>query len=174
MQATPTTYDMLFAIGWTGDPTIDFLVGGVSSPLSQPLSLIPSHPFPRSSPLSYPLSLINFLSHIRYCSVALYSYICLSFTYSLTHLLSLSNSLILLLSLTHPLINSPLFPHSFTPLQAKHFVHLSLSLPTTAKAFVTSTAPQRRPSGHRRFSSLGMLIPWGFTMACRLCQLVCP
>ena len=26
MQATPTTYDMLFAIGWTGDKNIDFLV----------------------------------------------------------------------------------------------------------------------------------------------------
>ena len=27
-QATPTTYDMLFAIGWKGDPKVDFLVGG--------------------------------------------------------------------------------------------------------------------------------------------------
>ena len=27
-QATPTTYDMLFAIGWKGDPRVDFLVGG--------------------------------------------------------------------------------------------------------------------------------------------------
>ena len=27
-QATPTTYDMLFAIGWAGDPNVDFLVGG--------------------------------------------------------------------------------------------------------------------------------------------------
>jgi non-ribosomal peptide synthetase component F len=28
VQATPTTYEMLFATGWKGDPTIDFLVGG--------------------------------------------------------------------------------------------------------------------------------------------------
>jgi amino acid adenylation domain-containing protein len=28
MQATPTTFEMLFASGWTGDPDIDFLVGG--------------------------------------------------------------------------------------------------------------------------------------------------
>jgi non-ribosomal peptide synthetase component F len=27
-QATPTTDDMMFAIGWQGDPNIDFLVGG--------------------------------------------------------------------------------------------------------------------------------------------------
>jgi len=27
-QATPTTYDMMFAIGWQGDKNIDFLVGG--------------------------------------------------------------------------------------------------------------------------------------------------
>ena len=28
MQATPTTYEMFFAIGWTGDKGIDFFVGG--------------------------------------------------------------------------------------------------------------------------------------------------
>jgi non-ribosomal peptide synthetase component F len=28
VQATPTTYEMLFATGWKGDPSIDFLVGG--------------------------------------------------------------------------------------------------------------------------------------------------
>lgn len=28
MQATPTTYDMLLTTGWTGDPSIQFLVGG--------------------------------------------------------------------------------------------------------------------------------------------------
>jgi surfactin family lipopeptide synthetase A len=28
VQATPTTYEMLFATGWLGDKTIDFLVGG--------------------------------------------------------------------------------------------------------------------------------------------------
>ena len=26
MQATPTTYEMMLATGWTGDPNVDFLV----------------------------------------------------------------------------------------------------------------------------------------------------
>ena len=32
MQATPTTYEMMLATGWLGDPSIDLLVGGGSVP----------------------------------------------------------------------------------------------------------------------------------------------